>query len=423
MLTPKYGYKKNFKTQQVKYIAFCHYWFYTIDNNSNSHASAHYKDVLQGIYIAQGKVMNVTSVAVLFNIVASSSITPPVSSFPITNIESIIGMSEEVFLGIEEDLHVSYSEEVYFSTETGYYIKLSDTNNSVRGSMVFEPYNDTYRLVCSYTGDIYPLHENEPDYYVSPFDYLTELPEESTSITKYKAKEKVQTLAASYPDSSKYFNLKDSNGSLNHVLSVHGSSSGGEYKIKNVPNYMNTCFNHYGCVPTTAAMYFAFMYRNRQYTGATDITKGYDLPLLHTDDQATVDEYINYLGNKYFKTNNTGTSLGDIVPGYNSYLWWRGYGSYDCHETTDFGYYANSIKNANPVPISLKTGYDAVSKTYTRHSILGIGYQSIYSSGSGSQTYIIANFAFNDSMPEVKWLLNKNSDTYPTLRSYYPIYK
>ena len=98
------------------------------------------------------------------------------------------------------------------------------------------------------------------------------------------------TFSANITPASLY--LKISNISAKQY--VYASSYLSELKLLNVSNYMNTqyWYCNMGCVPTTAAMYFAYLEDN----GYGTLTDYRNLPLKHTDNASAVENYINYLG-------------------------------------------------------------------------------------------------------------------------------
>lgn len=358
--------------------------------------------------------MKKTSMLLLVPILCSFSFANK-NQINLEYVNNIIGMNVKDYFFVDSPVSIKSKKDVYFDTGKGFYLEFNNNENKQVGSMVFKPVNNTFKMVCSYEGDFKPFNDDN-NYYVVADKYVTK--NEFKLLNKYNNdfySSRRMFKNTRIVSSSKYFNMKDQNGSLKKSLTIVGGSSGGLTKINNVPNYMNTQYNNNGCSPTTAAMYFSFLYRNFEYTKAKNITDNRNMPLNHTDNTSLVDSYIRYIGDNYFYTSNEGTNRNNIINGYNRYLSQRGYSNYKVHTTLNVEEFTNTIYNAaNPVHISVDYS------TGGAHSLLGIGYRSMYSAGMGAQTYIIANAVSNNQMTEVTFSID---DSFTKLANFYLIHK
>lgn len=180
----------------------------------------------------------------------------------------------------------------------------------------------------------------------------------------------------------KYFPV----GSPNHRIYNYSASYLQEQKIKDVPAYKNTQWVNSeglanGCVPTTAAMYFAFL----EDTCCPEICDNRNLPVDYNENSSLVESFITNLGNNYFYTDNTGTYWSNIAPGYKKYLQRHSYYSYNVTYSNNYDDYYNATINAvNPVHISLAT-----DDIY--HSCLGIGIKNIFN-GTETKRFVVTNY-------------------------------
>lgn len=167
-------------------------------------------------------------------------------------------------------------------------------------------------------------------------------------------------------NSSNYFAIND----LNNKFYKYSSSYLNEASLLNVPNYMNTVYNGNGCAPTSAAIYFAYLEDN----GYSILANYRDLPVSHTDDKEKVNNFIEYIGDSYFDTDNEGTYRTAVQPGFNKYLDDHKYGEYYCEVNKNYDEYRNSIANFGlPVSISMKHPVHQ-----SNHNLVGIGFREIF---------------------------------------------
>ena len=298
------------------------------------------------------------------------------------DVENIFGLTSNEILNCNDKLKISYKENIYFDYGEGYFISYSNYNDEIIGSILFEPTSDGWKINSIYNGSYIPFNQNEK-YYVKG-EFLT-FNEKSNSINLIDSSNYGVTYGNTI-NKSLYFPMTISNSDYY----FYGSSYLNETKILNVPSYMNTQFNNNGCVPTTFAMYLAFLEDN----GYNVITKSEysNLPIKHTDNRTKVDNFIYYLGNKYFATGKYGVSAKKsiISPACDFYLDDAGFGEFKTYSSNNYNEYVNAIYYAkNPVHIG-----------FASHSALGIGYREIKQSNGEITRFVLANQAANDSMIE-----------------------
>lgn len=298
------------------------------------------------------------------------------------NVEEIFGLSPNEILNYNQEIKVSFETKIYFETGIGYFISYSNYNNEQIGSILFEPTEKNWKINSIYNGSYVPFNQDEKFYVNGEFlkfsekkNYINTIDSSGYGVTYGNTINKNLYFSMNISNSDYYF---------------YGSSYLNETKILNVPSYMNTQFNNNGCVPTTFAMYLAFLEDN----GYNVITKSEysNLPIKHTDNKTKVDNFIYYLGNRYFATGKYGVSTKKsiISPACNFYLDDAGFGSFETYSSNNYNEYVNAIYNAkNPVHIGFAT-----------HSALGIGYREIKQSNGDITRFVLANQAANDSMIE-----------------------
>ena len=284
----------------------------------------------------------------------------------------------------------STTKEFSISKEKGF-LTTFYTQNKLLGSVLFNSSVSIANIQAVYKGmnetDLIHLYQgNKNESLTNEEQSIDSIVQSTYSVsTNSKAKSIVPT------DSSSYFSVNKTyyfEREVNHYT---------EYsKIRHVPNYMNTMFNHKGCVPTTAAMYFSFL-GNSSYDRKNILEE--PLPLSHTEDEEAVNRFITLLGENYFKTTSLrGTFEEYIAPGYTYYLNEHGYHNYETTMTRNLTAYQEVItKTANPVPLSANPC--DIWKAF--HSILGIGYRRLPTT-SGIKELIIVNAAYEDKMEEIE---------------------
>lgn len=196
---------------------------------------------------------------------------------------------------------------------------------------------------------------------------------------------------------SKYFTIENISSHLYLYVSTYLQ----ETRITDVPNYLNLQFpetnddgtiTYSGCVPTTAAMYFAYLSNN----GYSSLNDNRYLPLNFYDAESSINSFILYLGNNYFYTTGAGgTSYANKINGFNNYLSVKGFSNYTCHNGVDFSEFYNSVANCGlPVPTTIYTNH-------TLHSLLGIGVKIYNANTNNPERFIICNYASSTSLSVV----------------------
>lgn len=291
--------------------------------------------------------------------------------------KELITLQNESNLYLSNDSHYEIIDidNVYFYDNNGYYITLKNNDNYIKNLLIKDNFTN-YEVIAVYENNFVEDIDETP-YYISAIEFSSYPTEDF-----YNSKTTNKILKTSQNDTYSFFEIEN----YTNNLYIYGASFMSEVYIKDVPNYMNTMYNHYGCVPTTCAMLFAYLEDN----GYSDITGYRNLPVNHTDNITLVNNYIKYLGDTYFETTNSGTLIIKIPTYYNLALDGVGYGEYYCKVTNNFAEYANAIYYyANPVPLLIYGG---------AHSVLGIGYTSITNSPNKNENFVKVNFVADDEM-------------------------
>lgn len=327
--------------------------------------------------------MKITILTSIFGIIMNCQSTNTLKKQ--INFNELFDVNINEFFNYEGEIKISKETKIYFDTGIGYFITYEKQNNEILGSILYEPNNNSWKINSCYTGDYVPFKENQI-FYVAADKFVT-LKEKMNNINTISSNGGVTY--GEIVDSSKYFTVSNM---ISSHLYQYSSSYLQETKILNVPNYMNSEFNNQGCVPTTAAMYYAYLEDNGYNIINPSTYK--NLPLKHTDDSSKVSGFINYLGNEYFYTDpnvNGGTNLINIIRGYNNYLIDNSFSNYFVNFNNNYNEYKNAIDNAaNPIPVST-----------TNHSVLGIGYKEIHQSNGDINRFIITNGSRDNTMEEI----------------------
>ncbi len=328
--------------------------------------------------------------ALLIALITSINISHP-SSTPFTpsvNIRNVLGRNSSEAFGYKGGSFAYDEQKIHFEDGDGYFIRYKKDNNSILGSILFRPFEDTYKVELIYPSSYYPTKNGNIYFSYEDRCFHNNIWFEQNNIeVKVKNKYRLSNESnLSFVDSD-FFDLKNSSGSVSYLQNMYSSSYLSEVKIKNVPNYRNTQFNHYGCTPTSAAMYYAYL----EDRGFNIIPSAYsNLPIKHTDNKRAVNNFIKYLGTNYFKTTNSGTLVSNIPDGYNKYLSDMGFSQFSVKISSDFNYYCQVIlQTANPVPVDI-----------AGHSRIGIGYRFLSSSSGTSNAMVIVNQVLNDDRVE-----------------------
>jgi len=322
-----------------------------------------------------------TNIISLFTIILSSSfINENAFLFPNKKISSL---NNYLLKYTSTDSKVTNIKEVIFNNEICYFIDLKSSTKKY--SLLTENSLTNPKVLA--------IFEDESKHYEYFLDFKT---------VNNPLKKKIKTSSYIYYD---YFGVTYSDESytkdnyfkinnLDNTLYTYSSSYLNEIKITNVPNYMNTMFDNNGCVPTAAAMYFAYLEDNN----INNICNNLNLPLKHTFDTNKVNNYIYDLGANYFYTTIDGTLPKNIASGYIKYLNDHNLSNYTLDVSKNYSDFLYSIKNcALPVPTSLKFYNQNNALCY--HSALGIGIKSIFNK-SKNDDFIIFNFAWSNKMEE-----------------------
>lgn len=326
----------------------------------------------------------------------------PIKSF---DAKAALGFSPKEYFHLDAEPTVERTQTIHFANGDGYWQSFSSNGKTV-GSLLFQPSDSGYSLLSSYTGDFCPVEEGK-DYCLSPLDFVAR-DEFEKSIAKSNAQIASAASSTSLTDNtdpSSYFDVT-SGGSVDSRLYQYTSSEFNEAKIKDVPQYLNQLYGSEGCVPTSAAMYFAYLEDIPEYSNIADHR---DLPLDYYDDKAKVDSFIQYLGNNYFDTKD-GTYPEKVVPGLDDYLTDHGYGSYKANQSSYSSEFQNAIVNAaNPALILLQDTWGQV-----KHCVLGIGFKMIQGNGAYDEAtdfYVISHYAHASNESEVTFRFSIDKST------------
>lgn len=292
------------------------------------------------------------------------------------------------YLSIDDtkEIRVASSKKIFFENEIGTFRTYESSDGEILGSILTKGTGSSLSVEAYYLGDFKPFSSsNDSLFYVTPLDFFKSrndaLAFENSDYFKSFSSSKISPLA-DYPhdDATKYFPVN-----LDTHLKREGGSTYYEgLLIKDVPNYMNTIYNHMGCSPTTAAMYFAYIDRASQV--AHNLFNP-DMPLKHTDDINRVNDLIKYIGDKYFNTTTNGTYTY-LIPGQTAkYLNNHGLYGYKGFTTTSYEDFFYSISYAaNPCHL-----------TIPGHSMLGIGTKDVWASQT-TPRWVTCQAVYNDTM-------------------------
>lgn len=296
------------------------------------------------------------------------------------DIEKEFGFTASELFNYEGKSSLMKQEKIYFNNGAGYFITYSKENNDILGSILYEPNKTGWKINSYYKGSYVPFNKDEKYYFDGEF---------LTSNEKLKSIDTiVNTTGVTFGnviDSKYYFPI---NNIKNSDYYIYSSSYMQEIKILNVPSYMNTQFNNNGCVPTTAAMFFSYLEDNNFDIIFNSLYK--NLPIKHIDNTNKVNNFIKYLGEDFFETDDFGTYWSSIPVGYEKYLDYTSFANYSVYSSNNYNEYINAIwKAKNPVHVSAN-----------KHSFLGIGYCEIQQNDGNKSRFIIGNRAANNEMVE-----------------------
>lgn len=305
---------------------------------------------------------------------------------PKINVENEFGLTSSQLFNYDGLSKATSQNKIFFDNGIGYFITYQKENNEKLGSILFAP-NDNkngWMIKNIYEGDYVPFKDNEC-FFISSDVFVNFKDKINTTLNINEYDYRGFTYGTTI-DYNRYFPVTNS---VTSHLYCYDASYLQETRILNVPNYMNTQFNHKGCSPTAAAMYFSYLEDNNLNIINNSLYK--NLPLKHTDNYTKVDGFINHLGVNYFDTSKeSGTPLGIFKSAYDDYLDSTVYSNYELFTYNNYNEYKNSIRNAaNPVHISLDLGY-------SYHSVLGIGYKEIHQSNGEITRFVIGNAVSND---------------------------
>lgn len=304
-----------------------------------------------------------------------------------------------------ENSFIDNHYEIDFGTSKGYLFEFKNNKNENLESVLIEGNYKDYEVLCIYD-----------------YEYKFNYESINAFLESFKSKENDIVLANSYYDyngddypdfrienngiqynSTNYFKIND----LEDKFYRYSSSYLNETSLLNVPNYMNTMYDGYGCIPTSIAIYFAYLEDN----GYSILANYNNLPVSHSEDIEKVNSFIKYIGNLYLDSTDTGTYRTAVQPGFNKYLDDHKYGQYECEVSKNYDEYRNSISNFGlPVSISMK-----YSGTTYYHNLVGIGFREIFN-GTNTETFIVANEV--DKYKETTLIFNTNC-----VRQFYFIHK
>lgn len=312
----------------------------------------------------------------------------------------------KIYISNNSDAYVYDYEIIHFYNDKGYFLKFKNDNENLE-SLLFKGNINNYKVLAIYNSNFIPIENNknyciDPTYFVDKTTFYNNL--------NIVSNDDFTELGVTYEktiDSSRYLKINSIEEKVNENLTLDSS----QYDINGVPNYINSLYNHEGCAPTSAAMYFAYLSNN----GYENMTDNIIYPLKHNDNKILVEKLIKKIGDNYFNTkvhgvdsDMGGTNSEDIIKGYTKYYFDYGYDNYTCHQSKNFNELMNSIENcAIPVHTSIK-----VSRG---HSLITYGYKRVTNGGSTSG-FIMTNYA-DDS---ISTTVNFSVDY---VRCFYFIYK
>lgn len=303
--------------------------------------------------------------------------------------ESISKITEDFspYFNHQRDIHLFDAYSIRFADDAGYYLEFMNKQEAIGSILVKGDLLNQYSVQAIYEPGFKPFKDNER-FCVNPFEFKTFEEASFMSLTIDYSYLGV-TYSNNIINKSNYLGISD----IGSKVYTYASSYLNESKIQDVPNYMNTQFNNNGCSPTTAAMYFAYLEDN----GYAQLAGYRNLPLKHTSDRSKVDSFIKYVGG-FFGTNNNGTDRNNIPSGYISYFETNGIKNIKSDISKNYMDFDNSIRHC-ALPVHVSIGGD------TNHSVLGIGRKEVLTN-QGANRFIIANFAYNNSMSEVSFTVD-----------------
>lgn len=264
---------------------------------------------------------------------------------------------------------------INFLDDTGYYIEFNDEDDNKLESLLIKGDFSNFKIETIYSADT-ELDINENYYCINPFQFVNE--DELFYVIQTNDNEySFEKLGVSFElnnkvSTSRYFKVNNISSKLKSYISDEVR----EVNLMNVPNYMNNRFGGSGCAPTAAAMYFSYL----EDVGYGDLANNLNLPISHFDEKSKVNNFIDYIGNDYFKTTiKDGSFLKNIFYGYNNYFDNHGYGDYEMHVSKSYWELQNSIENCGlPVPTSMviKKLVNNEIETYY-HQVLAIGTREV----------------------------------------------
>lgn len=330
--------------------------------------------------------MSSISVIVLLASLSTLSFLPqePSDLISIKEVKSYLSIRDD------QDIKLSSRKKVFFDEKMGYFQSYSNEKDEIIGSLLIRNEGRTNYVEAYYYGDFQPFDdEDELVYCASPLDFF-DSKKEAKEFEKSLNNELNPNLVSSsyslydnHSDASKYFKID-----LDRFLKKEAGSTYYEGILKEVPNYMNTMYNHKGCSPTTAAMYFAFIDR------ASDEARNLfvpDMPLSHTQDMNRVNNLIKEIGDKYFfTTSSNGTYTNVIASQTAKFLNDRRLYDYKGFVTNQYDDFFYAINYAgNPCHLSIPG-----------HSMLGIGTKDIWGSPTNPK-WVTCQAVYNDTMATV----------------------
>lgn len=295
---------------------------------------------------------------------------------------------------------------IKFGDSNGYFFEYKNNNENLQSILVKGDIN-SYQVEAIYEPNYRPFEEG--NYYsLSPLYFINE--NEVIINNVRKSKYSFDKLGVTYDhnliDADRYLVIDD----LEEKIFDNSTLNISAYELKDAPFYMNTLFNGYGCVPTAAAMYLAYLSNN----GYEDLVGGQVFPLKHTDDEELVENLIYHLGVNYFKTENDGTKRNNIPSGYINYFKDHRYDGFTCDISKNYLDLMRSIDTCG-LPVQTSISYDITKADDTGHPLLTYGYKR-YLIGGKYDDYIIASEGAEDTMSTIILSTTK-------IREFYFIYK